>query len=179
MRVRWLSCGDGGSGHHDGVRDQFRSGADPDDLRRLFYGPRLGEMDRPHRCRAFRHQFRFHRTSDEHLPALPDLRYFRRVCAELCLFGLPQQHDPLFPGLVMDNFGPANQGVNYGIVFIGFSSAAFVAPKVTASLAAANNGDFTKAFYVAIAVVLLGLGLSLIYAKRKTAAHKLRAEIAQ
>ncbi|WP_319469915.1 hypothetical protein [uncultured Trichococcus sp.] len=79
----------------------------------------------------------------------------------------------------MDNFGPANQGVNYGIVFIGFSSAAFVAPKVTASLAAANNGDFTKAFYVAIAVVLLGLGLSLIYAKRKTAAHKLRAEIAQ
>lgn len=74
----------------------------------------------------------------------------------------------VFPGLVMDNFGPANQGVNYGIVFIGFSSAAFVAPKVTASLAAANDGDFTKAFYVAIAVVLLGLGLSLVYAKRKT-----------
>jgi OFA family oxalate/formate antiporter-like MFS transporter len=69
----------------------------------------------------------------------------------------------------MDNFGPANQGVNYGIVFIGFSSAAFVAPKVTASLAAANNGNFTKAFYVVIAVVLLGLGFSLVYAKRKTA----------
>ena len=84
----------------------------------------------------------------------------------------------VFPGLVMDNFGPANQGVNYGIVFIGFSSAAFVAPKVTASLAAANNGDFTKAFYVAIAVVLFGLGLSLVYAKRKIAA-KLAAETAQ
>ena len=76
----------------------------------------------------------------------------------------------VFPGLVMDNFGPANQGVNYGIVFIGFSSAAFVAPKVTASLAAANNGDFTKAFYVAIAVVLCGLSLSLGYAKRKKVA---------
>jgi len=84
----------------------------------------------------------------------------------------------VFPGLVMDNFGPANQGVNYGIVFIGFSSAAFVAPKVTASLAAADNGDFTKAFYVAIAVVLFGLGLSLVYAKRKSEA-KLAAEIAQ
>ena len=79
----------------------------------------------------------------------------------------------------MDNFGPANQGVNYGIVFIGFSSAAFVAPKVTASLAAANNGDFTNAFYVAIAVVLIGLGLSLVYAKRKADAVEAAVETIQ
>ena len=85
----------------------------------------------------------------------------------------------VFPGLVMDNFGPANQGVNYGIVFIGFSSAAFVAPKVTASLAAANDGDFTKAFYVAIAVVLIGLGLSLVYAKRKADAVEAAVETTQ
>ncbi|WP_424201463.1 hypothetical protein [Trichococcus sp.] len=76
----------------------------------------------------------------------------------------------LFPGLVMDNFGPANQGVNYGIVFIGFSSAAFVAPKVTASLAAANNGDFTKAFYVAIAVVLLSSTRAIFLIERSCSA---------
>ena len=66
----------------------------------------------------------------------------------------------------MDNFGPKFQGVNYGIVFIGYSTAAFVAPKVTAGIAAANNGDFTKAFYVAI--VVAGLILDLVY-KKKTA----------
>ena len=66
----------------------------------------------------------------------------------------------------------------HGIVFIGFSSHEFIDPKVTESLADANTGEFTKAFYVAIAVVLLGLGLSLEYAKRK-ADDKLAAEIVQ
>lgn len=31
----------------------------------------------------------------------------------------------LFAPLVMKTFGPINQDVNYGIVFIGFSTAAF------------------------------------------------------
>ena len=74
----------------------------------------------------------------------------------------------VFPSLVMDNFGPKFQGVNYGIVFIGYSTSAFVAPKVTAGIAAANNGDFTKAFYVAIVVAAAGLILDLVY-KKKTA----------
>ncbi|WP_107995735.1 hypothetical protein [Trichococcus paludicola] len=70
----------------------------------------------------------------------------------------------VFSGLMI-----ASNASLIGQSMFGFSSAAFVAPKVTASLAAANNGDFTKAFYVAIAVVLLGLGLSLVYALRKSA----------
>lgn len=74
----------------------------------------------------------------------------------------------VFPSLVMDNFGPKFQGVNYGIVFIGYSTAAFVAPKVTAGIAAANNGDFTKAFYVAIVVAVAGLILDLVYKKNNT-----------
>jgi len=76
--------------------------------------------------------------------------------------------DDVENGSVMDNFGPKFQGVNYGIVFIGYSTAAFVAPKVTAGIAAANNGDFTKAFYVAIVVAVAGLILDLVY-KKKTA----------
>ena len=69
----------------------------------------------------------------------------------------------VFAPLVMKTFGPINQGVNYGIVFIGFSTAAFFAPKYAAGIAAKNNGDFTEAFYVAISIVLVGLVISIIY----------------
>ena len=77
----------------------------------------------------------------------------------------------VFAPLVMKAFGPINQGVNYGIVFIGFSTAAFFAPKYAAGIAAKHNGDFTDAFYVAIAIVIIRLVISIIYSifsKRKT-----------
>lgn len=76
----------------------------------------------------------------------------------------------VFAPLVMKTFGPINQGVNYGIVFIGFSTAAFFAPKYAAGIAAKNNGDFTEAFYVAISLVFIGFVISVIYSiytKRK------------
>ncbi|WP_407389980.1 OFA family MFS transporter [Carnobacterium jeotgali] len=72
----------------------------------------------------------------------------------------------VFPSLVMDNFGPKFQGVNYGIVFIGYSTAAFIAPKVSAAISLNNNGDYTKAFYLAIAVVVTGLALNILYKKK-------------
>ena len=56
----------------------------------------------------------------------------------------------------MENYGPANQGVNYGIVFVGYSTAAFFGPRVAAGMAASNNGDFTNAFYTAIALAVVG-----------------------
>lgn len=74
----------------------------------------------------------------------------------------------VFPSLVMDNFGPKFQGVNYGIVFIGYSTAAFIAPKVSAAISINNNGDYTKAFYLAIAVVITGLVLNVFYKKKVT-----------
>ncbi|MDH6363891.1 OFA family oxalate/formate antiporter-like MFS transporter [Enterococcus sp. PF1-24] len=69
----------------------------------------------------------------------------------------------VFPPMVIENYGPVNQGVNYGIIFTGYSVAAFFAPRVAASMAASDNGDFTKAFYVAIVVAFIGLILNLIY----------------
>ena len=69
----------------------------------------------------------------------------------------------VFAPLVMKTFGPINQEVNYGIIFIGFSTAAFFTPKYAAGIAAKNNGDFTEAFYVAISIVLAGLVISIIY----------------
>lgn len=71
----------------------------------------------------------------------------------------------VFPSIVMENYGPANQGVNYGIVFTGYSLAAFFAPKVAVQMAAANNGNYSNAFYVAIVLALVGLALNALYMK--------------
>ncbi|MFC3927691.1 L-lactate MFS transporter [Streptococcus caprae] len=71
----------------------------------------------------------------------------------------------VFPSIVMENYGPANQGVNYGIVFTGYSLAAFFAPRVAVQMAAANNGNYSNAFYVAIALALIGLALNATYMK--------------
>ncbi|AND79793.1 OFA family MFS transporter [Streptococcus pantholopis] len=69
----------------------------------------------------------------------------------------------VFPSIVMENYGPANQGVNYGIVFTGYSLAAFFAPRVAVQMAASNQGDYSNAFYVAIALAVIGLMLNLVY----------------
>ncbi|EFO54432.1 PblT [Streptococcus infantis SK1302] len=68
----------------------------------------------------------------------------------------------VFPSIVMENYGPANQGVNYGIVFTGYSLAAFFAPKVAVQMATANNGNYSAAFYVAIALAVVGLLLNFL-----------------
>lgn len=73
----------------------------------------------------------------------------------------------VFAPLVMENFGPVNQGVNYGIVFCGYSAAALFGPKVATNMATANNGDFTKAFYVAILIAFIGLALNVLYMQLK------------
>ncbi|WP_162011322.1 L-lactate MFS transporter [Streptococcus sp. S784/96/1] len=71
----------------------------------------------------------------------------------------------VFPSIVMENYGPANQGVNYGIVFTGYSLAAFFAPRVAVQMATANNGNYSQAFYIAIILALIGLGLNFLYMK--------------
>lgn len=71
----------------------------------------------------------------------------------------------VFPPMVMENYGPRNQGVNYGIVFTGYSLAAFFGPKVAANMAATNNGNFTMAFYVAIGIAVVGVVINSIYIK--------------
>lgn len=71
----------------------------------------------------------------------------------------------VFPSIVMENYGSTNQGVNYGIVFTGYSLAAFFAPKVAVQMAAANKGNYSNAFYVAIVLALVGLALNALYMK--------------
>lgn len=94
------------------------------------------------------------------------------VALGLCFGGIMG----VFPPLVMENYGPANQGVNYGIVFTGYSTAAFFAPKIAVSMAASDNGSFAKAFYVAITVAVIGLVLNQVYVRMKKTKAQLAAE---
>ena len=72
---------------------------------------------------------------------------------------------------MMGNYGLINQGANYSIIFCGYSVAAFFGPKIAVSIAKSNHGDFSKAFYVAIAVAVVGLILNFVYQKAKGVAQ--------
>jgi OFA family oxalate/formate antiporter-like MFS transporter len=63
----------------------------------------------------------------------------------------------VFPALVAERFGQQNFGVNYGVLFVGYSLAASVGPKLGASLGASNQGNYSSAFMLALCVCLPGL----------------------
>jgi OFA family oxalate/formate antiporter-like MFS transporter len=44
----------------------------------------------------------------------------------------------------------------------GYSIAVFFGPRLAASIGAKNNGDFSKAFYIAIVVCLAGIAMSVV-----------------
>jgi OFA family oxalate/formate antiporter-like MFS transporter len=67
----------------------------------------------------------------------------------------------VFPALTMKTYGPRFQGMNYGIMFSGYSVAAFFGPKIGATLGGGAEGDYTKPFIIAIVVALVGLTLTL------------------
>lgn len=69
----------------------------------------------------------------------------------------------IFPSIVGEKFGMKYYGVNYGVTFIGYSGAAFFGPRIANSVAAANNGMFTNAFYIALVIALIGFGLTFVY----------------
>ncbi|WP_411344429.1 OFA family MFS transporter [Paenibacillus sp. WLX1005] len=69
----------------------------------------------------------------------------------------------VFPSIVGQKFGMKYYGVNYGVTFIGYSGAAFFGPRIANSVAAANGGMFTNAFYIALVIALVGFGLTFLY----------------
>lgn len=62
----------------------------------------------------------------------------------------------VFPPLTAKVFGAKNLGINYGIIFFGYSLAAFVGPKV-ATYFFSKTGKFTTGYYVAAALAMLGV----------------------
>lgn len=69
----------------------------------------------------------------------------------------------IFPSIVGEKFGMKYYGVNYGVTFIGYSGAAFFGPRIANSVAAANNGQYTKAFYIALVIALIGFALTFLF----------------
>jgi OFA family oxalate/formate antiporter-like MFS transporter len=58
-----------------------------------------------------------------------------------------------------DAFGPTYLGVNFGIMFFTVAISSFLGPRLAAMVADANGGSFSKAFLVAAAISVAGLGL--------------------
>ncbi|SUD31456.1 MFS permease-like protein [Pseudomonas fluorescens] len=72
----------------------------------------------------------------------------------------------VFPALVSQRFGARYFGVNYGIMFCGYAIAAAIGPRLGASVAAANGGDFSQAFYIALAICVIGAALAVLLSRR-------------
>ena len=70
----------------------------------------------------------------------------------------------IFPGFTADRFGPKNNSVNYGIMFIGFATAGLVGPNIISTVLG-STGEYTAAFLVAGCITLFGLFLTFICKK--------------
>jgi len=68
----------------------------------------------------------------------------------------------IFPSITADAFGPKNLGMNYGVMFTAFGSAAFVGPRLAATVKEHYHGDYTYAFLIAAGLSLLGIVLTLV-----------------
>ncbi|CCL00218.1 nitrate/nitrite transporter [Clostridioides difficile] len=68
----------------------------------------------------------------------------------------------IFPGFTVDKFGPKNNSVNYGIMFIGFAFAGYVGPAVMKNVYA-TDGNYQRAFIIAIVIALIGFILTFLY----------------
>lgn len=74
----------------------------------------------------------------------------------------------VFPGFTADQFGPANNGINYGIIFIGFALAGWFGPKVVAIFTAGQSGDaliaaYSVAFKIATGIAVFGLVMTFLF----------------
>jgi len=71
-----------------------------------------------------------------------------------------------------DAFGAHHLGVNFGIMFLTIAVAAYLGPRLAATVAEADGGDFSLAFVLAagINVAALGLiGVHLLIRRRRAA----------
>lgn len=68
----------------------------------------------------------------------------------------------VFPGFTADQFGPKNNSVNYGIMFIGFAVAGYFGPTILNNIYGASQ-SYNNAFLVAMAFSGAGLLLTFVY----------------
>lgn len=68
----------------------------------------------------------------------------------------------VFPGFTADQFGPKNNSVNFGIMFIGFSVAGYFGPTILNNIYN-TSGSYNGAFMIAIGFSVAGLALTFVY----------------
>lgn len=65
----------------------------------------------------------------------------------------------VYPGFCAGQFGPKNNGVNYGIMFIGFALAGIVGPKILLAF----GTSYHSAYIAAIVLAVVGIVMSFVY----------------
>lgn len=70
----------------------------------------------------------------------------------------------VFPGFTADKFGPKNNSVNFGIMFIGFAISGYFGPTIMSKIYR-STGEYQEAFLIAAILNILGIILSFIYTK--------------
>ncbi|MBQ7149264.1 MAG: OFA family MFS transporter [Pseudobutyrivibrio sp.] len=68
----------------------------------------------------------------------------------------------VYPGFTADQFGPKNNSVNYGIMFIGFALAGYFGPQIMAKTVA-STGTYQQAFLIAACISVVGVVFTFIY----------------
>ena len=68
----------------------------------------------------------------------------------------------VYPGFCAEQFGPKNNGVNYGIMFIGLAAAGYFGPSAMRSIYRVD-GAYGRAFLVAAAFGAAGFVLTFVY----------------
>lgn len=73
----------------------------------------------------------------------------------------------MIASLTADSFGAKHLPINFGIMFLAYGVAAFIGPRLAATIQAANNGDYSQAFLIAGAFSVLGILMTLTAQKLK------------
>jgi MFS family permease len=68
----------------------------------------------------------------------------------------------VYPGFTADQFGPKNNSVNYGIMFIGFALAGYFGPQIMRGTYA-STGAYQKAFIIAVSFSVTGIVFTFLY----------------
>ena len=68
----------------------------------------------------------------------------------------------IFPGFTVDQFGAKDNSIKYGLIYFGLAAGGFFGPIAMSKIYAAS-GSYRMAFIVAIAVVIFGLLMTVVF----------------
>jgi len=78
----------------------------------------------------------------------------------------------MMASLTADTFGAKYLGVNFGIMFLAVSVAAYAGPRLAAVVKETNNGDYSQAFVIAALLSLVGLIITILAISKKRRANR-------